>query len=79
MTETKPNDKNKCGRRKGAMLAFGLVQLGTGIVSALSLAVIAISFCAVKQEANVFTNCVDEVTRSGKSKYAAVHYCNGGT
>ena len=60
------------------MLAYGVIQLGTSIVSALSLAAIALSFCSVKQEAKVFTNCVEEVRESGESASAAVRFCNGG-
>ena len=78
MTEENNNEKKHCGSKKGAMLAYGVIQLGTSVVSALSLAAIALSFCSVKQEAKVFTNCVEEVRESGKSTSAAVSFCNGG-
>ena len=78
MTEENNNEKKHCGSKKGAMLAYGVVQLGTGVVSALSLAAIALSFCSVKQEAKVFTDCVEEVRESGESASAAVRFCNGG-
>ena len=78
MTEESNNDKKKCGKKGKAMLAYGIIQLGTSVVSALSLAAIALGFCSVKQEAKVFTNCVEEVRESGKSASAAVRFCNGG-
>ncbi len=78
MTEENNNEKKHCGSKKGAMLAYGIIQLGTSVVSALSLAAIALSFCSVKQESKVFSNCVEEVRESGKSTSAAVRFCNGG-
>ncbi len=78
MTEHTNNEKKHCGSKKGAMLAYGIIQLGTSVVSALSLAAIAFSFCSVKHEAKVFTNCVEEVRESGKSASIAVRFCNGG-
>ncbi len=78
MTEENNNDKKHCGNKKGAMLAYGVVQLGTSVISALSLAAIALSFCSVKQGAKIFTSCVEEVSESGKSASDAVHFCNGG-
>ncbi len=78
MTEENNNVKKHCGSKKGAMLAYGVIQLGTSVISALSLAAIALNFCLVKQEAKVFASCVEEVRESGKSASNAVHYCNGG-
>ncbi len=78
MTEENKNEKKNCGNKKRAMLAYGVTQLGTSVVSALSLAAIALSFCSIKQEAKVFTNCVEEVRGSGKSTSTAVNFCNGG-
>ena len=78
MTEEINNEKKHCSSKKGAMLAYGVIQLGTNVISALSLAAIALGFCSVKQEAKVFTNCVEEVRESGKSTSASVRFCNGG-
>ncbi len=78
MTEENKTEKKHCGSKKGAMLVYGIIQLGTGVVSALSLAAIALSFCSVKQSATVFTDCVEEVRESAKSASAAVRFCNGG-
>tara|TARA_B100000700_G_C14836571_1_gene757117 strand:- start:650 stop:886 length:237 start_codon:yes stop_codon:yes gene_type:complete len=78
MTKDNENDKKQCGSKKRAMLVYGFIQLGTGIISALSLAAIAISFCSVKKEAKFFSECVEEVRQNGQSSSAAVRFCNGG-
>ncbi len=77
MTKESNNEKNHCGSKKSAMLAYGVIQLTTSIVSALSLAAIALSFCSLKKEAKVYTQCVEEVRESGKTTSAAVRFCNG--
>ena len=59
------------------MLAFGLTTLGARVVSALSLVAIALSFCSIKKEAQVFNDCVEEVQDSGQSVSLAVSFCNG--
>ena len=33
MTEENNNEKNHCGSKKGAMLAYGIIQLGTSVIS----------------------------------------------
>ena len=78
MTEENNNGKKRCGSKKGAMLAYGVIQLGASVVSALSLAAIALSFCSLKNEAKVFTTCVEEVRANGKSTSNSVRFCNGG-
>ena len=78
MTEENNNEKKHCGSKKRVMLAYGVIQLGTSLVSALSLAAIALSLCSVNQEAKVFTSCVEEIRESGKSASSAVRFCNGG-
>ena len=71
-------DKKNCVRNNGLMLAFGLTTLGARVISALSLALIAFSFCSVKKEANAFNECVEEVRESGKSAADSFRFCNGG-
>ena len=78
MTEENKVNKKHCGSKKVVMLAYGVIQVGTAVVSAASLAAIALSFCSVKHEAKAFTDCVEEVRQSGKSASAAVRFCNGG-
>ena len=78
MTEENKADKKKCGGKGKAMFAYGIIQLGSSVVSAIALAAIAFSFCVVKQESKVFNECVEEVQSNGKSFSDSVRYCNGG-
>ena len=78
MSEENKTDKKKCSGKGKAMFAYGIIQLGSNIVSAAALAAIALSLCSVKQESKVFNECVDEIQASGKSTSNAVRFCNGG-
>ena len=69
---------NKCGGKNKAMFAYGVIQISATVVSALSLAAIALGLCAVKQESKAFNGCVQEVIAEGKTNSAAVRFCNGG-
>ena len=60
------------------MLAYGVTQITSTVVSAISLAAIAVGLCAVKQESKAFNGCVEEVMAAGRSNAQAVRYCNGG-
>ena len=68
----------QCGGKKKAMLAYGIVQISATVVSAISLAAIAVGLCSIKQESKAFNGCVEEIVSSGKSTAEAVRYCNGG-
>ena len=70
--------QQSCGGKKRAMLAYGLVQISATVVSAVSLAAIALGLCAVKQESRLFNGCVETVVAEGRSQAEAVRYCNGG-
>ena len=78
MSEQNKTDKKQCGGKSKAMLAYGIIQLGSSVVSALALTAIAISFCSVKQESKVFNECVKEIQSTNKSSAEAVRFCNGG-
>ena len=79
MTDENNKEKKKCGGKGKAMFAYGIIQLGSSIVSAVALAAIALSFCSLKKEAKVFNECIEEVQEeSGKSISSAVRFCNGG-
>ena len=78
MSEENTTDKKKCGGKSKVMFAYGIIQLGSNVVSAFALAAIALSFCSVKQESKVFNDCVEEVQASGKKASSAVRFCNGG-
>ena len=83
--ETSPQDmpskkkgKKGCTGKKKAMLAYGVIQISATVVSAISLAAIALGLCAVKQESKAFNGCVEEVIANGVTNAEAVRFCNGG-
>ena len=78
MTEESNKEKKKCGGKGKTMFAYGIIQLGSSVVSAVALAAIALSFCSIKKEAKLFNECVEEIQASGKNASSAVRFCNGG-
>tara|TARA_Y100001968_G_C19160920_1_gene620811 strand:- start:449 stop:688 length:240 start_codon:yes stop_codon:yes gene_type:complete len=78
MTEENKIDKKKCSRKGKAMFAYGIIQLGSNVVSAVALAAIAFSLCSVKQESKVFNECVEDIQANGERTSDAVRFCNGG-
>ena len=78
MTEENKTAKKKCGGKGKAMFAYGLIQLGSSVASAVALTAIAFSLCSVKYESKVFNECVEEIQVTGKSSAEAVRFCNGG-
>ena len=78
MTAENKSDKKKCGSKSKAMFAYGIIQLGANVVSAVALAAIALSLCSVKQESKVFNKCVSEIQANGMNSSDAVNFCNGG-
>lgn len=77
-SEQTSSQSKDCGGKKKAMLAYGVIQISATVLSAISLAAIALGFCAVKQESKEFNGCVEEVIAEGKTNAQAVRFCNGG-
>ena len=78
MTEETKGSR-KCSGNKNIMFAYGFIQLGSSLISALALAAIAFGFCSIKKESKLFNECVTEVIEKGSSITSeAVRYCNGG-
>ena len=77
MTVSK-NEKKSCSGKGKAMFTYGILQLGSSLISAISLAVIAISLCNLKSESKNFNKCVEEKIEQASSISDAVNYCNGG-
>ena len=77
MSEEK-KDSKKCGGKKKIMIAYGFIQLGSSLLSAIALAVIAFGFCSIKKGSKVFNSCVTEIIENGSTNSEAVRYCNGG-
>jgi hypothetical protein len=78
MTDENKIDKKKCDGKRNVMFIYGIIQLGSSVVSAIALTAIAFSFCSLKQESKVFNKCIEEIQAAGKSSSDAVHFCNGG-
>ena len=78
MTTENKSDKKNCSNKSKAMFAYGIVQLGSSVVSAVALAAIALSLCSVKRESKFFNECVSEIQSNGMSSSDAVRFCNGG-
>ena len=76
--EKKAKKKKSCGNRS-LMLAFGITNLGTRVVTAASLVAISLSFCSITKESMVFNDCVEEVRSYGNNVSNAVRFCNGGS
>jgi hypothetical protein len=77
MADDNQSNQN-CGSKKKAMLVYGLVQISATVVSAVSLAAIALSLCPLKQQSTAFNGCVTEMIAQGESNAQAVRHCNGG-
>ena len=77
MSESTKEKKSSSGKGK-AMLTYGILQLGSSLISAISLAVIAFGLCSLKSESKNFNNCVAEKIEQSASISDAVNYCNGG-
>ena len=77
MAESK-NEKKSCSGKSKVMFTYGILQLGSSLVSAISLALIALSLCSLKNESKNFNNCVEEKIEQSFTVSDAVNYCNGG-
>ena len=77
MTEEK-NEAKKCSKKKNIMFAYGFIQLGSSLLSAIALTSIAFGFYSIKKEGKLFNKCVAEIVKSGSSNSDAVRFCNGG-
>ncbi len=78
MTEDNKKVHEKCGKKGKAMLAYGVIQLGSSAISAVALVAIALGICSIKKEATFFNECVEDIRDAGKNASASVRYCNGG-
>ena len=77
MTDSK-SEKKSCSGKGKAMLTYGILQLGSSLISAISLAFIALSLCSLKGESKNFNNCVEEKIEQSFTISNAVNYCKGG-
>ena len=71
-------DTKKDFRKDKLMLAYGVVQLGSKVVSAVALVAIALGICSLKKESNFFNECVLEMRATGSPTADSVRFCTGG-
>ena len=76
--DEKNKDTKKEFRKNKAMVAYGVIQLASKIVSSIALVAIAISFCSIKKESNFFNECVEEMKATGSQTADSVRFCAGG-
>ena len=74
----KKNETKKDFKKNKVMLAYGVIQLGSRVVSAVALVAIALGFCALKKESNFFNECVQEIKATGSPTADSVRFCTGG-
>ena len=77
MTEKKKETKKDFKKNK-AMIAYGFIQLGSAVISAIALVAIAIGFYPLKKESKFFNICVEEIKATGSPTADAVRFCTGG-
>ena len=77
MTESR-SEKKSCNGKSKVMFIYGILQIGSSLISAISLALIALSLCSLKSESKNFNNCVEEKIEQSFTISDAVNYCNGG-
>ena len=75
--DTKKDTKKDFINNK-AMFAYGDIQLGAKVVSAVALVAIALGFCSLKKESNFFNECVEEIKATGSPTADSVRFCTGG-
>ena len=78
MTESKNEKKRSCSGKGKAMFTYGIIQLGSSLISAISLVLIAFGLCSLKSESKNFNKCVNEKIEQSVSISDAVNFCNGG-
>ncbi len=77
MPKKKKHEKCSENRKYLWFLFTGATLLSRAIL-ATSLLVIAIKINPLKEQADIFNNCVDELSGKGESISKRVNYCNGG-
>ena len=78
MSKEKKKEQKKCVKKSKFMLAYGIIQLGTRAIAAISLTAIALSFCSINKEAKLFNECINTMKEDGRKTSSAVNFCNGG-
>ena len=75
--DTKKDTKKDFIKNK-VMLAYGVIQLGSKVLSAVALVAIAIGFWSLRKESHFFNECVEEIKATGSPTADSVRFCTGG-
>ena len=59
------------------MLSYGVIKLGSTIVSAVGLLAIVLNFFLLKKELNFFNECVEEMKATDSPTADSVRFCSG--
>ena len=70
---------SKCNNKQKLMLTYSIFQIGSRVVSAAALTIIAFGLGSVVKESKMFNRCVNEITNQSGSISYGVRYCNGGS
>ena len=68
----------KCGSRKNVMITYGVLQLGSNLISAIALVTIAFNLYSPNKQSKSFNDCVQEQESIGKTVSDSVRFCSGG-
>jgi hypothetical protein len=60
------------------MLSYGVIHLGSLIVSAVALLAIVLYFFLLKKESNFFNECIEEMKATDSPIADSVRFCSGG-
>ena len=71
-------DTKKDFIKNKSMIVYGVIKLGSKVVSAVALVAIALGFCSLKKESNFFNECVEEIKATGSPTADSVRFCTGG-
>ena len=77
MINKKKDIKNDFKNNK-AMLAYGVIQLGSAVVTAVALVAIALGLYSLKKESKFFNECVEDIKATDSPTADAVRFCTGG-
>ncbi len=78
MSEIMQGSDKKCSSSKKVMVIYGVVRIGSSIITATSLLIIALGFSSIKNHLSLFNKCIDEQNTQSRTISQSVHFCYGG-
>ncbi len=77
MSKVSSKKAKSCVGKKRIMFAYGFIQLGANLLSAIALTMISIGFFSVRNQSIIFNECIQEQKDLQKSTSDALRFCNG--